>query len=302
MNNENLEAVRTLMREKGLSRRAAATELGFSESTVRGWEQQENAHPKSSFDFSDGLVEIPVVQRDYSSEKCHYVYPLGDVHKGSPAHDAAKWREWIAWLGGKPNCSLLGTGDFLNSALKTSVSESYDEILTVGDAKREVRAELKPLAGRIDLLIPGNHEERIYRAVGDCPIQDLADSLEAPYARKVALVVYRVGSVEYLVYVRHGTGGGGVGARANRLEKQANAFHADLYISGHTHNQLVFPSEIFVYDRTEGRIVRRQRYFVSSGSFQRYDDYPAGQGMTPTVVGAPRIRLDGERFDVHVSV
>ncbi len=302
-NVEKLEAVRSLMRTEGISRRAAAEQLGVPESNVRLWEQQENElHPTSDSSFSDGFTEIPVIQRDYSSENCHYVYPLGDVHKGSPAHDPEKWREWIGYLSGKPNCSLLGTGDFLNSALKTSVSETYDEILSVGEAKREVRSELRPLGGRIDLLIPGNHEDRIYRAVGDCPIQDLADSLEAPYARKAALVVYRVGEVEYLVYVRHGAGGGGVGARANRLEKQANAFSADVYVSGHTHSQLVFPSEIFAYDRELGKIVRRKRYFVSSGSFLRYEEYAAGQGFTPTKMGAPRIRLDGERWDIHVSI
>jgi predicted phosphodiesterase len=298
-----VEAVRAHMKLNGVSRRAAAAELGFSESNIRLWEKElDDAHPTADSSYSDGLIEIPTIHRDYSRERAHYVYPLGDVHKGSPAYDAEKWNEWLAYLKGESNCSLLGTGDFLNAALKTSVSEVYDETYSVGEAKRELRAELKPLASRIDLLIPGNHEDRIYKAVGDCPIEDIADSLECPYARKVALVVYQVGSVEYLVYVRHGTGAGGVGARANRLEKQAQTLHADVYISGHTHSQLIFPQEIFMYDPAQQKVVRKRRYFVSSGSFLRYEDYAAGAGMTPTKMGAPRIRLDGERFDIHVSI
>lgn len=298
-----VEAVRATMREKGLSRRAAAKEHGFAESSIRVWEREyDEALPTAEPSFSDGIIEVPVIQRDYSASKYHYVYPLGDVHKGSAAYDADKWHEWLDFLKSDKNCSMLGTGDFLNAALKTSVSEVYDETQSVGAAKRELRAELRPLASRIDLLLPGNHEDRIYKAVGDCPIEDITDAIECPYARKVALVVYRVGSVEYLVYVRHGTGAGGVGARANRLEKQAQTFHADVYVSGHTHSQLVFPQEIFAYDPTTQKVIRKRRYFVSSGSFLRYEDYAAGAGMVPTKMGAPRIRLDGERLDVHVSI
>lgn len=299
---DELEAVRSLMRQ-GMSRRAACKELEIPESNVRLWEQQEvEEHPTADPTFSDGLIEIPTVHRDYSGERQHYVYPLGDVHKGSPAHDPKKWGEWINFLKHRQNCSLLGTGDFLNAALKTSVSEAYDEQQTVGTAKRTLRQELRPISNRIDLLIPGNHEDRIYRAVGDCPVQDLADSLDTPYARKVALVVYQVGSIEYLVYVRHGTGAGGVGARATRLERQASTLLADIYVSGHTHSQLVFPQEIFVYDPEARKVIRKRRYFVSSGSFLRYEEYAAGASMVPTKMGAPRIRLDGERFDIHVSI
>lgn len=296
-----VERVRELMEHHGISRRAAAIEVGVPESTLRGWENEDGS-PALTSDPTNDYIEVPVIHRDYSSESTHYVYPLGDVHKGSLAYDHDRWQEWVGFIERRKDCSLLGTGDFLNAALKTSVSEVYDETQTVGSAKRALRSELRPLADRIDLLIPGNHEDRIYRAVGDCPIEDVADALGCPYARKVAFIVYRVGDVEYHVYVRHGSGGGGVGARANRLEKQASALHADVYVSGHTHSQLIFPQEIFVYDPTTQKIVRKSRYFVSSGSFLRYEEYAAGAGYTPTKMGAPRIRLDGERFDVHVSI
>lgn len=289
-----------MMKARGISRRAACREIGLGESSVRNWEKMIEDEPIPSPDFNDGFVEIPVIKRDYSDERAHYVYPLGDVHKGSPAHDAEKWVEWLEFIKHKQDSSLLGTGDFLNSALKTSVSEVYDETHSVGTAKRQLRAEFRPIANRIDLLIPGNHEDRIYRAVGDCPIEDVADAIGAPYARKVALVAYRVGDVDYTFYVRHGTGAGGVGARATRLQKQAQTLLADVYISGHTHSQLVFPEEYFTYE--DGEIKRKKRYFVSSGSFVRYEEYAAGASMVPTKIGAPRIRLDGERFDVHVSI
>lgn len=295
-----VDRVRDLMDRHGLSRRAACKQSGIAESTFRGWEKNDFRPDGDVSD--DGFEEIPVIQRDYSGENAHYLYPFGDAHIGSEAHDEGKWQEWIAHFKSRKDTSIIGTGDFLNSALKTSVSEAYDETKTVGKAKRQLRSDLRPIASRIDLLLPGNHEARIYRAVGDCPIEDVADALEAPYARSAALIAYTVGQVEYTVYVRHGKGGGAVGARATRLQKQSQTVFADVYVSGHTHSQLAFPEEIFVYDSEQQKVVRRRRYFVSAGSFVRYEHYAAESGFAPLKLGAPRIRLDGERFDIHVSI
>lgn len=297
--------------EEGLSRNKIAEQLGESPSTVKDY---INRHvvPKaevaedglSSDQESENYTEIPVIPRDYSDQDHHFIYPLGDLHIGSEAFADDRWQEWITYLNSRKNASLLGTGDFLNSALKTSVSETYDEKLNVGDSKRKFKKDITKLAKdeRVDLLMPGNHEARIYRAVGDCPIRDVADALEVPYARDACVLLYKIGDVEYSVYVRHGTGGGQVGARANRLAKQAQTLIADVYVSGHTHSQLVFPQEVFYVDPEELEVRRKTQYFVSSGSFLQYEGYAAVSSFAPTKIGAPRIRLDGRRHDVHVSV
>jgi hypothetical protein len=293
---------------EGLSATAAAKQLGLSESGLRGARRKHHPfgdRPADDLEHhvtEEGFVEIPVIHRDYSDREYLKVYPLGDVHKGSPAHDRDKWRSWVDYLHRHDDCSLIATGDMLNCAIKGSVSETYDEEGPLGEMKRELWAELRPLEGRIDLMLPGNHEARVYRAIGDCPVNDLADHLGAPYVRDVALIVYTVGSQQYLSYVRHGTGGGQVGARANRLQKQAQTCMADFYVSGHTHSQLVFPEEIFYYDPESGRVRRKRRYFVSSGSFLRYEGYAANQAYAPTKIGAPRITLSGDSHDIHVSI
>jgi hypothetical protein len=243
--------------------------------------------------------EIAVITRDYSHEEKHSLYPLGDVHKGAKTHNQAKWEEWLRYLEETPNSSLLGTGDFLNTAIIGSKSDVYDEVMTVGEAKRDLRRQLQPLAdaSRIDALVPGNHEDRITRAIGDCPIQDVCDTLEVPYIESAALLVYRVGDMEYEVYVRHGTGNG---QSLAGLAKAGGVIRADIYITGHIHKQGVMAEDFFV---RSGRGVRREkRYFVSSGSFLGYERYAAVRGYSPGRLGAPRIFLDGTRFDVHVSL
>lgn len=254
-------------------------------------EQRSNQLPE--------LSEIPVIFRDYSHEEAHVIYPLGDIHKGSESHNRNRWQEWLTYLVSRPNASLLGTGDFLNSALKDSKSEAYDETMTVGTAKRELRTELEPLANesRIDGMCPGNHEDRIYRAVGDCPIRDIAESLNVPYFRAAALFVYTVGDIQYDIYLRHGTGNG---QSLATLYKSSAVIKADIYVTGHTHRQAVTADDYFLRDGDH--LMRTKRFYVSSGSFLGYENYAAARGYAPSRVGAPRVHLDGRRHDVHVSV
>ena len=283
---------------EGASQRQAASELGISQSglSVKLADADFLTH-----DPTEDYEEIPVVVRDYSHLGELKVYPLGDLHIGTPAHDRERWEEWVDYLIRSKDSSLLGTGDFLNAALKDSKSEAYDEHLTVGDAKRRLRAQLKPLAedGRIDLLVPGNHEDRIYRAVGDCPIHDLSDALGVPFSRSAALLIYRVGDVEYTVYMRHGTGNG---QSLAQLSKSAMTVDADVYVTGHTHKQAATADEYFTLDEKAMKVRRAKRYYVSSGSFLRYETYAAQRGYTPTRLGSPRVHLSGARKDVHVSI
>lgn len=282
----------------------AALELGVPRQSLKDYLGRRAPTGEGlSHDPSENFTEIPVIHRHYEDREQLYVYPLGDVHKGSPAHNEERWHEWLGYLQQADDASMLGTGDFLNAALKDSKSEAYDDVLTVGQAKRQLAHELAPLAEKIDILGVGNHEDRIYRAVGDCPIEDLADRLSVPYAKSHALLIYHVGEQEYTIYFRHGTGSGGtVGARANRLQKASQTILADAYVSGHTHSQLCFPEDIFKYDPGRDRVVREKRMFISSGSFLNYEEYAAVRGFSPTHVGAPRILLNGIRRDLHVSI
>lgn len=243
--------------------------------------------------------EIPVIRRDYSDQDRHYIYPLGDVHKGAKQHNLAMWTEWLEYLRDRKDASLLGTGDFLNTAIIGSKSDVYDETMSPGDAKRELRRELQPLADedRIDALAPGNHEERITRAIGDCPILDICDSLDVPYVEAAALLVYTVGDQEYEIFLRHGTGNG---QSLAALDKGRLVIRADIYITGHIHNQAAKIGDHF--EREQLAVQRRKFMVVSSGSFLGYEKYAAVRGYQAGHMGAPRIFLDGRRHDFHVSL
>jgi UDP-2,3-diacylglucosamine pyrophosphatase LpxH len=286
--------------DAGESIRSVAAQAGVDESTLRRRLKRRGfGAPDALRDDVVDPQEIPVIFRDYSSQPHHYVYPLGDLHKGSAKHQGRRWREWLGYLCEESDRSLLNTGDNFNSAIIGSKSDVYDEVMRVGDAKRELREELRPLAeqGRVDLMMPGNHEDRITRAVGDCPVLDVAEFLDIPYVRASALIVYQVGDMSYELYVRHGTGNG---QSLATLQKSAFTISADVYVTGHTHRQAITADDYFYRDGE--RCVRRHRYFVNSGSFVGLENYAAQRGYAPTRIGAPRIFLDGRRHDVHVSL
>lgn len=296
--------LRALKQQHGSVDRVALA-IGESRSRVRDW-YRDITRPHLSIVDSDDLShdtshegEIPVITRDYSHLGALRVYPLGDVHLGAQRHEAERWKEWLAYLASEPATSLMGTGDFLNAAIIGSKSDTYLETMTPQQAKWLLVEQLKPLAtqGRLDVLAPGNHEARIHRATGDCPIYDCARALDVPYAKAACLLVYRVGDITYEIYMRHGSGNG---QSLAQLGKSALVISADAYVTGHTHRIACTADEYF--QRVGDRCVRRRRYYVSSGSFLAYEDYAAERGYTPTRIGAPRIFLNGRRHEIHVSV
>jgi hypothetical protein len=289
------------LREQYGSVDAVARAIGEPRSKVReAFSQTRHLHavPDLGTTF---LEEIPVIRRDYSDQAQHHLYALGDVHKGAKMHDRDRWREWLDYLGGVPDVSLLLNGDLFNAAIIGAVSDVYDETMTVGDAKWELVEEVRPLAeqGKIDGANPGNHENRITKAIGDCPVRDLCRVLGVNYFPASALFIYVVGDVEYKVFVRHGTGNG---QSLAGLEKGANVVDADLFLTGHTHKVGVTANDIFVLNEAGDRLERKHRYFASSGSFLALESYAAQRGYSPTRLGAPRVFFDGRRHDIRVSV
>lgn len=268
--------------------------------------RQRNPAPHSLPEIPDEPVggEIPVFVRDYSHLESLHTYPIGDLHIGSPNFAEAALRQWVEYLVETDGVSMLGTGDQLNCALSSSVSDEYGEKLTVGQARRKYVDLVSPVAeaGKLDGLIDGNHEMRVYRATGDSPNAQISEILGVPYSMAAAVFRYLVGGETYDVYLRHGTGGGStMGAAVNRLEKQERIIDADIYISGHTHTQVAFPKNIFVPNGAGG-FERKKRLFVCSGSFLSYEDYAAAAGFAPAHIGAPRVFMDGTRRDFHASV
>jgi len=73
-------------------------------------------------------------------------------------------------------------------------------------------------------------------------------------------------------------------------------------VSGHSHGHTADRVDRIVVDPQNNTVRSEKLYVVLAGSFLSYAGYAKRAVMSPLGTGCPRIRLDGKRKDVHVSV
>lgn len=296
----------------GLSQRELARKYDVGRTTLREFLQAKGlattglATPaaRSLMSFSAELRAqadaITVIRRNYRHMDSLRVYPMGDFHVGSAAHEGDLLEDWLDYIIETPNATILNTGDNLNCAIPGSKSDQFEEKLQVDDGLLELERLLGPIAAvdRLDMIFDGNHEARVYRATGIRLSKLLGQRLGVPWCTTSAVLIYEVGDQEYTFYVRHGTGNSPASMQA--IVKSGNVTQADVYVTGHTHRQSVVLEDFIVVQ--DGQPVRLPRRYVTSGSFTGYEAYASERGYAPSHAGAPRIFLDGTRHDVHVSI
>lgn len=299
------EAAGRLSADPSASIRGLSAEYGVNESSLRRALKRRELNPERdrSTPEDDGVVELPVFVRDYRQFDKIKVYPIGDLHIGSPYHAGTKLDEWLGYIEETPNATLLDTGDNINAAMIGSPSDVYGEKMTAGKAIKLVESKFAPIAdaGRLDVLTGGNHEARIYRLTGIDIMEVVAANLEVNHYEGAAAIVYLVGDEEYVFMVRHGTGN--APASMNAITRAGYVMTADVHVTGHTHRQSLVMEDTFLPPTAADPVARRHTTrYVTSGSFLWYERYAAERGYAPSHLGAPRIHLDGTRHDVHVSL
>ena len=74
------------------------------------------------------------IKVDLGSDKKYVnLYPVGDVHAGSAHYMKKEFNQIIEQVVYDPNAVVILNGDLFNNAIKTSVSDIYDEKLTPQD-------------------------------------------------------------------------------------------------------------------------------------------------------------------------
>lgn len=105
------------------------------------------------------------------------IYPLSDLHIGDPKVDKRLFREFIKHILEKPNRFLIYNGDNMNNAIKSSVSNVYNEEMTPREQKKWLKENLKPVADRFLAFVAGNHEERTAKETDQSIVEDIAEYL-----------------------------------------------------------------------------------------------------------------------------
>lgn len=165
------------------------------------------------------------------------VYAIGDVHVGSEQFNEKAVRKKIDIIRDDPQGVVCLCGDLGDYGLKNSKTNVYEATMQPKEQQEYIYQLFLPIAHKIAAAVPGNHEERITKEVGLCPLYDLCVRWGVPevYRENVAITKYSFGGkpngkpITFVGITTHGT-------TRNKHKKFIACFDGiDFAISGHTH-------------------------------------------------------------------
>lgn len=243
-----------------------------------------------------------------------YLLPLGDLHLGAPE---CEWERFIRVVAAakKKKALVIITGDIFDTALTTSVTNTFTQKELLDDAMKKFYDAIYPIKDQILGVITGNHEARLEKTAGFNPLKALCNLENIPYCGYSCVIRLKMGvytekgkvrpRIPYTIYAHHTTGGGATpGGKLNRISKLRDLFDgADIYIGGHNHMLASSVLKTTGIKRQGARyfLAERRIYLVDSGSFLKWDNSYAEQTEKPPLAtGALWVILSGTKKRVKV--
>lgn len=253
-----------------------------------------------SIDLPSGLKELELV--------C-----ISDSHIGDPYANEQALMKQIRYVEDTPNCYAIVNGDIMNNGIKSGKSDTYTETLSPMEQIVKAALVLKPIANKVLAITQGNHERRTAKESGVDLMRIIAMELglDERYSDGMAYIFLRFGEQNshnhyrkfaYTILVTHGNGGGKtVGAKANRLADLVSIADADIYLYGHTHQNMAFKEGFWRVDPRSNNIYMVDRLFVNSGAFLDWGGYAEQNQYRPSVIAPPHIFMSGTERRMWVT-
>ena len=240
------------------------------------------------------------------------ILPLADLHIGDIHSDGKQIKKWLDYIRTKENCFCILNGDLMNTAIKSSVSDSYLETLTPMEQLQQCVKLFGPLAeaGKILACCGGNHEARIWRQDGLDVTSIFCEQLGIGdrYSPESMLVFVQFGRqssdkhnwpVLYSIYCVHGSGGGRKeGGKVQRLADMADIIDADIFCHSHSHLPAVMRNAYFRVNTRHCTVQKVDRLFVNTSSSLEWGGYGEVASMKPNSLETPMIILSGRTRDM----
>jgi UDP-2,3-diacylglucosamine pyrophosphatase LpxH len=240
------------------------------------------------------------------------LYPLNDLHIGDPKTDLSLFRRFVNHIKEKPNRIIVCVGDLINNAIKTSVSNVYNETMPPNEQRKFIVEELRPIKDRILCFVSGNHEYRSKKDVDLNPVEWIADKLgiehysEDEMALKISVGKSTVNGkpIPYGIYLTHGNGGGKrPGSALNNLELLALTLeNVDIIIIGHAHKRIGYRFTCRSFDYQNKRLTPVEKLCVVSSAWQEYGGYAVRKMMIPGCKGTEPIILSGKEKKARAMI
>ncbi len=234
-----------------------------------------------------------------------YLVPIGDVHLGSTSF-SEKGRKllmgYLDWVAKTPNAKICLMGDIFDVATRASATSPFES--SSSEYSRAVEI-FKPYAKHIVFSLRGNHCERLLQYAGYDPMERFCEAIGVPYLGISTVTRFDVGKETYFGYFHHSTGGGGsLGNALNRATKLQDMVQGvDFYCIGHNHNLVSGVKQVYRPNQFGTGIAEHRLWYIDCGSYLDYpESYAERMMLTPGKLGSPRLRFDGKKHDLHVSL
>lgn len=246
------------------------------------------------------MVQFP--KRGTKNWKKIKVVPLADVHFGSNAHMAEKFREYVNWIASRDDVFVVIVGDLLENAHGDSCKgiAEYEQEIRPASQVQQMADILSPIAHKILVAHPGNHEDRSRTRDYD-PLERLCELLDVPYSYFPVHMDLNWNSYVFSFHIQHGRSGAqSEGGKINSaLKVLHNSEHTCFVISAHVHDSKVLQKDRVVRDRVNFRLALKKQYVIICPSFLSFfSSYADKAGYEPGSTGTVNCDLypDGDYF------
>lgn len=242
------------------------------------------------------------------------IHPMADLHIGDASCDYKLIIERIEYIKNTPNAYCILDGDLMDTAVASSIGDTYGANIQPMEQLKQCVKIFEPIKDKILAVLPGNHENRVYKSDGldltaiMCGQLGISDK----YSETTALLFIRFGKNAkhghhrpqfYTVYVTHGSGGGRrEGGKVNRLADLAAIVDSDIYIHAHTHLPLIFKEGFFRVSGANSSVAMVDKLFVNTAAALNYGGYGDKAGFKPASKVTPIIYLDGLKRDMWAKL
>lgn len=253
-------------------------------------------------------VNLP---RELESVELH---TFADEHIGDDHSDIKRIIERIEYVKNTPNAYCILNGDLMDNATKTSIGDTYTQVLNPMEQLTKAVTLFEPIKEKILCITHGNHENRTYKKEGINLSRLIAEQLGLGdrYTPTSALLFIRLGEnsrgkkesngsgqkrqICYTIYALHGSGGGRKeGAKAIRLADMASIVDTDIYIHSHTHLPMIMKQAYHRVDDRNNTVALVTKLFVNTAANLDYGGYGEVAEFKPTSKDTPVIYLNGKK-------
>lgn len=213
------------------------------------------------------------------------VWAIADVHLGSPSADVDGLQKFLDGL--TEDDYLVIAGDFLNNAVKSSVSNVYLETMPPSAQVEYASKMLEPVADKILACVGGNHERRSKKEVDLDPLYQVMCLIRKPEIYRPNMAFVRINLVRgktkshYALMVTHG----------KTLNKRKNFVSivegVDAVITAHTHTpDVLMPSRIRFNE--QNRVSFHHVISLCACSWLKAGGYSLSGLLTPQITSRPQ--------------